>query len=46
MATRDELDEIRATLERRNTTAWWLRSTPSTAVIALDFFALLLIFTR
>ena len=46
MATRDELDELRATVERRDTAARWLRGMLSTAVIAAGFLALLLVFTR
>ena len=45
MATRDELDELRALIERQAATARWLRGTLSTAVIAAGFLALLLVFT-
>lgn len=46
MATRDEVAELRALVERREATARWLRGTLSTAAIAAGFLALLLIFTR
>ena len=46
MATRDEVEEIRALVERQDTTTRWLRGTLSTAVIAAGFLALLLVFTR
>ncbi len=46
MATRDEVEELRALVERRDTTTRWLRGTLSTAVIAAGFLALLLVFTR
>ena len=45
MATRDEVEELRALVERRETTSRWLRGTLSTAVIALGFLVLLLAFT-
>ena len=44
MATRDDLAELRALIERR-ATARWLRGTLSTAAIAAGFLALLLVFT-
>ena len=46
MATREEVAELRATVERREASARWLRGTLSTAAIALGFLVLLLIFTR
>ena len=46
MATRDEVDELRALVERRNTVARWLGRTASAAVIAAGFLALLLIYAR
>ena len=46
MATREEVAELRELIERRETTARWLRGALSTAVVALGFLALLLIFTR
>ena len=46
MATRDDLAELRALVERREATARWLRGTLSTAVIAAGFLALLLVLTR
>ena len=46
MATREEVDALRATVERRETTARWLRGTLSTAVIVAGFLVLLLVFTR
>ena len=45
MATRDEVDALRALVERQDTTTRWLRGILSTAVIALGFLALLLAFT-
>ena len=46
MATREELDALRAAVERREAATRWLRGTLSTAAIAAGFLALLLIFTR
>ena len=46
MATREEVDELRALVERRETTARWLRGTLSTAIIVAGFLALLPVFTR
>ena len=46
MATREEVDALRATVERRETAARWLRGALSTAVIVAGFLALLLVFTR
>ena len=46
MATREEVAELRALVERREVSARWLRGALSTAGIALGFLALLLIFTR
>ena len=46
MATREEVDALRATVERRETAARWLRGTLSTALVAAGFLALLLVFTR
>ena len=46
MAMREELDALRALVERRDASARWLRGALSTAAIALGFLALLLIFTR
>ena len=45
MATREEVDELRALVQRRETTARWLRGALSTAAIAAGFLALLLVFT-
>ena len=45
MATREELDALRALVERQDTTTRWLRGILSTAVIAAGFLALLLVFT-
>ena len=45
MATRDEVAELRAAVERQGTTTRWLRGILSTAVIALGFLVLLLAFT-
>ena len=45
MATREEVDELRALVQRREAAARWLRGTLSTAAIALGFLALLLVFT-
>ena len=45
MATRDEVDALRALVERQGTTTRWLRGILSTAVIALGFLVLLLAFT-
>ena len=45
MATREEVDELRALIERRHATARWLRGALSTAAIVLGFLALLLVFT-
>ena len=45
MATRDEVEKLRAVVERRDRTARWLRGTLSGAAIALGFLALLLVFT-
>ena len=45
MATREEVDELRALVQRREASARWLRGTLSTAAIALGFLALLLVFT-
>ena len=46
MATREEVAELRALVERRTAATRWLRGTLSTAVIALGFLVLLLVFTR
>lgn len=46
MATRDEVDEFRALVERREMTARWLRGRLSTAIILAGFLALLLAFWR
>ena len=46
MATRDEVAELRALVERREASARWLRGTLSTAAIAAGFLVLLLVFTR
>ena len=46
MATRDDIDQLRALIDERQATARWLRGTASAAVIAPCFLALLLIFTR
>ena len=45
MATRDEVDALRALVERQGTTTRWLRGILSTAVIVLGFLVLLLAFT-
>ncbi len=46
MATRDDLAELRALVERRRRPLLgWLGGTLSTAAIALGFLALLLVFT-
>ena len=45
MATREEVDELRVLVQRRETTARWLRGALSTAAIAAGFLALLLVFT-
>ena len=45
MATREEVDALRALVQRRETTARWLRGALSTAAIAAGFLALLLVFT-
>ena len=45
MATRDELAELRARVERRDAAARWLGRTVSAAVIAAGFLALLWFFT-
>ena len=46
MATRDEVDDLRAEVRRHEASARWLRGTLSTAAIVLGFLALLLVFTR
>ena len=46
MATREEVDALRATVERRETAARWLRGSLSTALVAAGFLVLLLVFTR
>ena len=46
MATREEVDALRARIDRRDATARWLRGTASAAVIVAGFLALLLAFTR
>ena len=46
MATREEVAELRAQVERGETSARWLRGALSTAAIVLGFLALLLVFTR
>ena len=46
MATREEVDELRARVERSDTTARWLGHAQSTVAIVAGFLALLLIFTR
>ena len=46
MATREEVDALRALVERRTAAARWLGGTLSTAVIVAGFLALLLVFTR
>ncbi len=46
MATREEVDALRATVERRETAARWLRGALSTALVAAGFLVLLLVFTR
>ena len=46
MATREEVDELRARVERSDTTALWLGRAQSTVAIVAGFLALLLIFTR
>ena len=46
MATRDEVDALRARVERRDATARWLGGALSTAIIVAGFLALLLVFTR
>ena len=45
MATRDELDDLRAAVERQGATARWLGGAVSAAAIALGFLALLWVFT-
>ena len=46
MATREEVDELRARIESQQETARWLRGVLSTAIIVAGFLALLLIVTR
>ena len=46
MATREEVAELRALVERGDASARWLRGALSTAAIAAGFLALLLVFTR
>ena len=45
MATRDEVEELRAAVESQRASARWIGGALSTAVIALGFLALLLAFT-
>ena len=46
MATRDELAELRALVERRTATARWFGGAASAALIAIGFLALVLVFAR
>ena len=46
MATRDELDEFRALVERRTATARWFGGAASVALIGIGFVALVLVFAR
>ena len=45
MATREELEALRAAVEKQGATARWLGGAVSTAAIALGFLALLWVFT-
>ena len=46
MATREEVDALRARIDSQQATARWLRGTASAAVVAAGFLALLPVFTR
>ena len=46
MAARDDVAELRGLIERRNSTARWLRANVSAIAIGAGFSALILIFTR